>query len=169
MKVFYLYITNETIYYRSSLDSSIYICIENDDKMEIGEIVGYLISAAGGGSLASVYNWRANKKKAATEAKMSEIESIHQTVEQVYKPIIEQQNTRIRELEGEVKELRETLAFERIEHQKQLNNLQKQIVDITRALGIRANNQVRDKNGRYIKTPLQHDKERNPRPDKAVL
>ena len=101
---------------------------------------------------------------------MSEIESIHQTVEQVYKPIIEQQNTRIRELEAEVKELRDTLAIERIEHQRQLNNLQKQIVDITRALGIKANKQVRDKNGRYIKTPPpQHDKERNTRTDKAVL
>ena len=119
--------------------------------MEVGELFGYIISAVSGGGLMGIINWKINRKKAAVEVKVNEIEAIHQTVEQVYKPIIDQQNTRIRELEAEVKDLRDTLATERIEHQKQLSNLQKQIVEITRALGIKANKQVRDDKGRYVK------------------
>ena len=125
--------------------------------MELGEIFGYAISALSGGGIMSIINWRSNRKKAAVEVKVNEIEAIHQTVEQVYKPIIDQQNSRIRELETEVKDLRDTLANERIEHQKQLSNLQKQIVEITRALGIKANKQVRDEKGRYIKKRLDTD------------
>ena len=118
--------------------------------------MGYVFSAVSGGGLMSLINWKANKRKASVDVKVSEIEAIHKTMEQVYEPIIKQQNTRIRELEGEVKQLRETLAAERFEHQKQIQNLQKQIVEITRALGIKANTQMRDKNtGRYIKSDNQ--------------
>ena len=81
-----------------------------------------------------------------------EIDNIKKIVDEVYKPLINQQNTRIQELEAEVKALREERTRERDSYQKQIAALQKQIVDITKALGMKANKQLRDENtGRYAK------------------
>ena len=127
-------------------------------KMELGEIIGYGLSALGGGGIASIFNWRINKNKAKEEVKSDEIENIRKSVE-VYQTIItdlktrnDEQAARINELTQEVDQLRKEKREAEIEHQRQIQNLQKQIVEITKALGIRANERVRDeKTGRYTK------------------
>lgn len=126
--------------------------------MELGEIIGYGLSALGGGGIASIFNWRINKNKAKEEVKSDEIENIRKSVE-VYQTIItdlktrnDEQAARINELTQEVDQLRKEKREAEIEHQRQIQNLQKQIVEITKALGIRANERVRDeKTGRYTK------------------
>lgn len=119
--------------------------------METGEIIGYVLTALGGGGVTQFFNWRLNKRRGNAEVKRDEIENIHRTVEDVYKPLIEQQNLRIKELETEVRELRNQLAKERQEHQDAMAAMQKQIVEINRALGINAKKAIRDKKtGQFI-------------------
>ena len=119
--------------------------------MEIGEIIGYALSALGGGGIATVFNWRINRSKAKEEVKSDALENIRKEVE-VYQTIIADQNKRIAELTQEVDALRKEKREAEIEHQRQISNLQKQIVEITKALGIKANERIRDeKTGRFIK------------------
>lgn len=120
--------------------------------MEAGEIIGYVLTALGGGGVTQFFNWRINKRRGTAEVKRDEIENIHRTVEDVYKPLIEQQNLRIKELESEVRELRNQLAKERAEHQESIAAMQKQIVEINRALGLNARQAIRDKKtGQFVK------------------
>lgn len=119
--------------------------------METGEIIGYVLTALGGGGVTQFFNWRINKRRGNAEVKRDEIENIHRTVEDVYKPLVEQQNIRIKELETEVRELRNQLAKERQEHQDAMAAMQKQIVEINRALGLNAKKAIRDKKtGQFI-------------------
>lgn len=119
--------------------------------MEAGEIIGYVLTALGGGGVTQFFNWRLNKRRGNAEVKRDEIENIHRTVEDVYKPLVEQQNIRIKELETEVRELRNQLAKERQEHQDAMAAMQKQIVEINRALGLNAKKAIRDKKtGQFI-------------------
>ena len=120
-------------------------------KMEFNEILGYILSAIGGGGLMKIINIRSEKKKAAVEVKLDEIQAIHNTIEMVYQPIIDQQNKRIQELESEVRELRTQLTSERKEHQKDIDLMNKRILAITNALGLKADTRLRDDNGRYKK------------------
>ena len=124
--------------------------------MELEPILGYVLSAIGGGGIMKLVNIRSEKKKAAVEVKIDEIQAIHNTIEMVYKPIIDQQNaviaqqnTRIKELEDEVKGLRQDLTSERKEHQKDIDLMNKRILAITNALGLKADTQLRDDRGRY--------------------
>lgn len=113
--------------------------------MESGEIIGYVLTALSGGGVTQFVNWRIKKRKGNAEVKRDEIENIHRTVEDVYKPLIEQQNKRIKELEEEVHGLREQLAKERAEHQEAMSAMQKQIVEINKALGINAKNTINNR------------------------
>lgn len=119
--------------------------------MELGELIGYGVSFIGGGGLMTAINWRTSKKKASIDVKVDEIKAIHDTVDLVYKPIIEQQNMRIKELDEEIKALREQLILERHEHQKEIDMMNKRILAITSALGLKAQHQLRDSNGRFMK------------------
>ena len=117
--------------------------------MEIGEILTYVGTALGSGSLGALVNWRWGRRKEAASAKHDEIENMRKAMEEFYDPLVKKQNARIAELETEVKTLREQLSYERTEHQKQIDALQKQLTDITRALGIRANKQIRNGKGQF--------------------
>lgn len=120
--------------------------------MDFTEIIGYIGSAVGGGGLTALFNWRYNKKKNAADVKGDEIENMRKAMEDFYSPLVRKQNERISELEAEVKTLREERRQMELTYQKQIEALQRQIVEITRALGIKANNKVRDeKTGRYKK------------------
>ena len=126
--------------------------------MDLETILGYAISAIGGGGVVKLITLRSTKKKAAVEVKMDEIQLIHNTIEQVYQPIITQQNktiegqnNRIQELESEIRDLRTQLTNERKEHQKDIDMMNKRILMITNALGLKANDRLRDENGRYKK------------------
>ena len=119
--------------------------------MEAGEIIGYIVSAVGGGGLTAIFNWRYNKKKNAADLKSDEIENMRKAMADFYEPLVERQNHRIAELEKEVKTLRDERREMELSYQKQIADLQKQITEITRALGIRANKQVRNELGQYVK------------------
>lgn len=119
--------------------------------MDIESILGYILSAIGGGGIMKLINLKSAKKKADVEVKIDEIQAIHNTIEMVYQPIIDQQNKRIQELESEVRELRTQLTNERNEHQKDIDLMNKRILAITSALGLKADSQLRDDKGRYKK------------------
>ena len=120
--------------------------------MDFGEIMTYIGTALGGGGIASVLNWRWNKRKAAAETKQDEIEVIRKTIEEVYKPTIDYQNQQIKELretvtlqQGEITELRrkvEDCADSRDECHKMLATLKDEIARLQRS---------RDNRGRYAK------------------
>ena len=120
--------------------------------MDFGEIMTYIGTALGGGGIASVLNWRGNKRKAAAETKQDEIEGIRKTIEEVYKPTIDYQNQQIKELretvtlqQGEITELRrkvEDCADSRDECHKMLSTLKDEIARLQR---------TRDNRGRYAK------------------
>lgn len=111
--------------------------------MEWGEIIGYAASALGGGGIASVINWRTAKRKATEEVKSDEIENIRKSVE-VYQTIINDQNKRIAELNEEVQKLRDERREMEKSYQAQIASLQRQIVEITRALGIRSKEHIKE-------------------------
>ena len=111
--------------------------------MEIGEIVGYIGTALGGGAVTQVVNWKLNKKKVKEEVKSDEIENIRKSID-VYQTIIADQNKRISDLTEEVNTLRAQLRSERDEYQQQIQALQKQIVEITKVLGMKNQQKIRE-------------------------
>ena len=130
--------------------------------MDLSEIFGYIASAIAGGGLTGVINWRINKGKAKAELKMSELEVISKTVETVYEPIIKQQNDRIAQLDSEVRELRvekkqmqkdyeAQISQMKDEYTKQIQALEKRMLEISRAVGLQTTRQVRSKDGRFMK------------------
>jgi small-conductance mechanosensitive channel len=130
--------------------------------MEIGEIITYIGTAIGSGGLVQLANWKWGRRKEAASVKSDEIETMKKAMEDFYDPLLKKQNARIAELEGEVKTLRDQLAYERTEHQKQIESqnqqiaaLQKQITEITRALGIKAARQVRNNRGQFTSEKVE--------------
>ena len=129
--------------------------------MDIGEIITYVGTLLGGGGLGWLVNWKWGRRKEAANVKADEIETMKKAMEDFYDPLLKKQNARIAELEGEVRTLRDQLAYERTEHQKQIDSLQKQITDITRALGIKAARQIRNGKGQFtsekVEEPVYED------------
>ena len=123
--------------------------------MDFGEFIPYIITALGGGSAGWLVNWKWGRRKEAANVKSDEIETMKKAMEDFYDPLLKKQNARIAELEGEVKTLRDRLAYERTEHQKQIDSLQKQITDITRALGIKAARQIRNGKGQFTSEKVE--------------
>ena len=118
--------------------------------MAWGEIIGYIGTAIGAGGLTQIVNWRLNRTKAREEVKSDEIDNIKKSVE-VYQTIIADQSKRITELTEEVNGLREQLRNERGEYQRQIDSLQKQIIEITRVLGMQNRQRIRDeRSGRFV-------------------
>lgn len=129
--------------------------------MEFGDIWTYVISVISAGGITQIVNWRINKRKAKAEVKQSEIEVIASTVRTVYEPIIKQQNERIGELDKEVKDLRaekrkmqedyeKQIQNLRDEHNKQIAALEKRMLEVSRAIGLRTANQSRAANGQFV-------------------
>lgn len=127
--------------------------------MELGEIMTYVATALGGGGIASVLNWRWDKRKAAAETKQDEVEVIRKIIEEVYKPTIDFQDKELEKLreksatqqqrldaqEKELAELRtkiEECADSRDECHKMLSTLKDEIARLQRS---------RDNRGRYAK------------------
>ena len=111
-------------------------------EMNIGEILGYVISFVGGGGLMTLITAKSLRKKAAVDVKTDEIKALRDAVDMVYKPLLDTQKDRIQELESEVKSLREQLKQERKDRQEEINLMNKRIVEITSALGMKAVEQI---------------------------
>ena len=123
--------------------------------MELGEIIGYAVTALGGGGLGWIVNWKWGRRKEAASVKSDEIENMRKAMADFYDPLVERQNKRIAELEDEVKTLRNQLAYERTEHQKQIDGLQKQITELYRTLGIKTVKQVRNNKGQFTSETVE--------------
>lgn len=127
--------------------------------MQASEFIIPLLTFIGGGGLVGVFTIRSARKKADIEVKVNEIEAIHMTVEKVYQPLIDRQNERIKELENEVSSLRKQLAEEREArqqernvHQREMDMMNKRILAISNAIGLKVQEQIRDEKGRYKKS-----------------
>lgn len=124
--------------------------------MDWTTIITGMLSFVAGGGLLTIVTVNVQKKKMKAGVKADEIENLRNAVESVYKPLIEEQNSRIatqsrriNELEAEVKTLRDEKHTQELLYQKQIADLQKQITEITRALGIKAAKQLRNSRGQY--------------------
>ena len=84
-----------------------------NSHMEISEIITYIGTALGSGGLVQLANWKWGRRKEAASVKSDEIETMKKAMEDFYDPLLKKQNARIAELEGEVKTLRDQLAYER--------------------------------------------------------
>ena len=116
-------------------------------------IIPEILTFIAGGGIVGLFTIPAKKKKADVEVKVDEIKALHDTIEMVYQPTINHLNTRVEQLEGEVKTLRSQLASERADHQNEINLMNQQILAITKALGLKAETQIRDERGRFAKAP----------------
>ena len=117
--------------------------------MELGEIFPYIGTLLGGGGLGWIVNWKWGRRKEAASAKADEIENMRKAMEDFYDPLVKKQNARIAELEAEVKALREERRKMEESYQNQISDLQKQITEIPRVLGIKAVRQVRNNKGQF--------------------
>ena len=113
--------------------------------MDWTTIITSIITFIAGGGIFTLVTMGVQKRKLKAEVKSDEIENMKKAMESFYDPLIQRQNARITELEGEVKTLREEKHAMEVSYQRQIADLQKQITDITKALGIKANKQLREK------------------------
>lgn len=126
--------------------------------MELGEILTYAATALGGGGIASVLNWKWNKRKAAAETKLDEVEVVKKIIEDVYQPTIDRQKKELESLQEkvtlqdkEIADLRSMIkdcADSRDECHKMLATLKDEIARLQRS---------RDKRGRYAKEERNGD------------
>ena len=112
-----------------------------------------IISFVTGGGLTALVTLSARKKKANVEVKVDEIGALHDIIEKVYEPTIKFQKERISDLENQVKSLQEQLSNERVDRQREMELMNKRILSITSALGLKAEVQIRDERGRFAKAP----------------
>lgn len=124
--------------------------------MDWTTIITAIISFVAGGGLLTIVTLRVQRNKLNAEVKATDIDNMRKAMEDFYKPLlhnqderIASQNVRIKELEDEVKVLRDEKHQMELAYQRQIADLQKQITEITRALGIKAAKQLRNAKGQY--------------------
>ena len=124
--------------------------------MDWTTIITSIITFVAGGGILTLVTIGLQKKKLKAEVKASDIDNMRKALEDFYNPLLKaqddriaSQNVRIAELETEVKTLRDEKHQMELSYQRQIFDLQKQITDITRALGIKANKQLRNGRGQF--------------------
>lgn len=124
--------------------------------MDWTTIITGLISFVAGGGILTIVTIGVQKKKMKAGVKSDEIDNMRKALEDFYNPLLKAQddriatqNVRIAELETEVKTLRDEKHQMELSYQRQIFDLQKQITEITRALGIKANKQLRNGRGQF--------------------
>ena len=127
--------------------------------MDFAEIMTYIGTALGGGGIASVLNWRWNKRKAAAETKQDEVEVVRKIIDEILQPTIERQKQELAEMNAKYDSLQEKYgvlqekydalnkkvkecADSRDECHKMLSTLKDEIARLQRS---------RDNRGRYAK------------------
>lgn len=127
--------------------------------VDFDQITTLLLGVLGGGAGGGILGWRLQRRKQTAEVKSDEIENMRKAMEEFYDPLVKKQNERIAqqdkriaELEAEIKTSRDERAKMEKSYQEQIASLQKQITEITRALGIKANRQLRNERGQFTKT-----------------
>lgn len=113
--------------------------------MNFGDVWGYIVALVGGGGITQLVNWRLNKRKNIAEVKSDEIATMRQAMQDFYEPLVNRQNVRIQELESEIANLREERRKMESHYQSQILALQEQIVLINKALGLKAQKEIKVK------------------------
>ena len=119
--------------------------------MEIESIVTGIITFVAGGGLAAVVTLGSARKKAAVEVKSDEIKALHDTIEEVYEPLVKRLKSRIEEQDQEIASLRKQLSDERVERQREMKLMNERIVSISSAIGLSTRDYVRNNKGQFIK------------------
>ena len=119
-------------------------------------LISSILTFIAGGGIFTLVTLRVQKNKLKAEVKASDIDNMRKALEDFYNPLLKAQddrialqNVRIKELESEVKSLREEKNAQELAYQRQIADLQKQITGITRALGIKAVKQLRNNLGQF--------------------
>lgn len=130
--------------------------------MDWTTIITSLLTFVAGGGIFTLVTIGVQRKKLKAGVKSDEIDNMRKALEDFYKPLLKtqderiaSQNDRINELEAKVRQLEQEKQEQAMAYQKQIAELQKQITDITRALGIKANKQIRASKGQF--TPKKED------------
>ena len=118
-------------------------------EINVGEIIGYVLTFVGGGGLAAIVNWRINRKKASVEVKVDEIQALHDTIELVYEPLVTKLKERVAEQDNEIASLRKQLTEEREARQREMKMMNDRILAITSAIGLNTRDYIRDNLGRF--------------------
>lgn len=120
--------------------------------MYYNEIWGYVASAIGAGGITQLINWRYQRRKNREEIKADQIANMQKAMQDFYEPLVEKQNMRIHALEERNDQLEKEISSMRVErremetaYQRQIVTLQDQIVQINKALGIKAQGAIRTK------------------------
>lgn len=111
--------------------------------MDFENVWTYVITFVGGGGITQLVNWRLNKRKNVAEVKSDEIETMRKAMADFYEPLVDSQNRRISELESENSRLRNDMREMERNHQAQIAQLQEQILQISKVLGVNAKNVIR--------------------------
>lgn len=119
-------------------------------EINVGEIIGYVLTFVGGGGLAAIVNWRINRKKASVEVKVDEIQALHDTIELVYEPLVTKLKERVADQDNEIASLRKQLTEEREARQREMKMMNDRILAITSALGLNTRDYIRDNLGRFV-------------------
>ncbi len=119
-------------------------------------LISSILTFIAGGGIFTLVTLRVQKNKLKAEVKASDIDNMRKAMEDFYSPLLKaqderiaSQNVRIKELEGEVKTLREEKNAQELQYQKQIADLQKQITEIVRAMGLNVNKQLRNNKGQF--------------------
>lgn len=119
-------------------------------------LISSILTFIAGGGIFTLVTLRVQKNKLKAEVKASDIDNMRKALEDFYNPLLKSQddriatqNVRIAELETEVKTLRDEKHQMELSYQRQIFDLQKQITEITRALGIKAAKQLRNAKGQF--------------------
>jgi len=125
--------------------------------MDWTTIITALLTFIAGGGIFTLVTIGVQRRKMKAGVKSDEIDNMRKSMEDFYRPLlahqderIASQNVRINELETKVRQLEQEKQEQAMAYQKQIADLQKQITEITRALGIKANKQLRAANGQFL-------------------
>ena len=119
--------------------------------MELEGIIPSVITFVLGGGLTALVTLGSARKKAAAEVKSDEIKALHDTIEEVYEPLVKRLKARIEEQDAEIASLRKQLSDERAERQREMKLMNERIVAISSAIGLTTRNYVRNNKGQFTK------------------
>lgn len=125
--------------------------------MEIETIATGVLSFIGGGGLAAVLTLGSVRKKAKVEVKTDEIKALHDTIESVYEPLVEQLRRRVAEQDNEIASLRKQLSDEREARQREMKLMNERILAITSAIGLNTRDYIRNNKGQFTAKPEENE------------
>lgn len=120
--------------------------------MDWNEIIGYILTALGGGAVTQVINWKINKKKATVEVKASEVELMAQAMRDVYEPLVKRQETEINKQNERIRDLENQVEALKKERKEMQEDFETRIRDLVKMVQANSNYPARGANGQFVKS-----------------